>query len=354
MNICTKKIRNAVLVYCTTCILLAGVPPGHAQLPLYTCKMTNENIRIDGLLNEQAWAHADTISFLENTRGVQPFQTTNAFAAWDSTNLYVAFVTLDSNIKGTLKQHDAVLYTEEAVEVFFDADGDGSTYIELEWNCLNTSWDGLSKPSGADLAWAPSKMQSAVRLLGTANDNAIDTGMTVEILIPWKALDVNMTNPVGMPPKNNDLHRINLYRIDQRTNVSTQDLSAWSPTLSPTFHVPVKFGTFQYSTAIITSVTPKSQNRPVPAHRYSLSTSVIGTCVHVTFQIPEPAAVSITINTIAGQKIRTIATGSHAAGVHNYIWNGRNADGAAVANGIYLISMQSGDFQQSGIAPIKR
>jgi hypothetical protein len=42
MHACTEKIHNVVIAYYTTCMLVVGVLPGYAQLPRYTCKMTND------------------------------------------------------------------------------------------------------------------------------------------------------------------------------------------------------------------------------------------------------------------------------------------------------------------------
>jgi len=259
METLSLRVSRSLIV-----LMSALVFSGHAApLPTYTCKITKEKIKIDGILNEKIWGQVDTLKYMENTAGGQPLQATVAFATWDSANLYVAYVTQDNDIKGTFTKRDQPLYNEEAVELFFDADKDTTSYIELEWNCQNATWDGLirnsnGKITSTDLPWNASGMISAVKLKGTPNKSTdVDTGMTVEVKIPWKALDTNMTKKVSLPPKNNDQIRINFYRIDQRNNVSTQDLSAWSPTMNGSFHTPAQFGTIIFSTAVPAGKAPQ-------------------------------------------------------------------------------------------------
>jgi hypothetical protein len=200
-------------------------------------------------------------------------------------------------------------------------------------------------------------MQSAVKLKGTANDSKIDTGMTVEILIPWKALNTHMTKQVGLPPKNNDKHRINFYRIDRRNNVSNPDLFAWSPTLNGSFHTPAMFGNIVYTTSAITPVMPRMQDRSAPDQRLFLSASTLsgpGSGLRVSYRIANPEAVVVSIYSISGRKIRTIVDEVRPAGQDERIWDGTDAENAAMASGIYLVSMQAGNFRQTCMAQIRQ
>jgi hypothetical protein len=315
-----------------------------AALPTYTCKMTKETIQIDGVLNEKIWGQVDTMKFLENTGGgqlVSPRQSAKAYATWDSTNLYVAYVTSDNDIKGTYTAHDASLYNEEAVELFFDADGDGTTYIELEWNCKNTSWDGLL-PGGT--AWTASGMVNAVKLRGTANNSSdVDTGMTVEVKVPWRTLDTNMSRHVSLPPKNNDQMRINFYRIDQRTNISTQDLSAWSPTMNATFHTPAKFGTIVFSTVVPTGTQSRPSAMTVSGFMQSLSVKAVddvpGT-FRISYYVPSQSDVRLTVCSVSGKTVSTLAQCQKTRGMYETVWNGTDAQGNRVKNGVYCVNIR--------------
>jgi hypothetical protein len=329
-----------------------------ATLPIYICKMTKETIRIDGILNEKIWGLADTLKFVENTGGGQllpPRQSAMAFATWDSTNLYIAYVTQDIDIKGTFTAHDAPLYSEEAVELFFDADGDGTTYIELEWNCKNTSWDGLV-PGGT--AWTAAGMVNAVRIRGTANDSRdVDTGMTVEVKVPWKALDTTMSKHVFLPPKNNDQMRINFYRIDQRTGVSSQDLSAWSPTGNGTFHTPSKFGYILFSTVGPTDAKSKSSAMTAPGSMQSLSVKAVNDVTgafHISYYVPVQSDVRLTVCTVSGQPVSTLAQSRKTRGLYQTVWNGLDTRGKRVKNGVYYVNLQINGQREGAMAKIIR
>ena len=62
----------------------------------------------------------------------------------------------------------------------------------------------------------------------------------------------------------------------------------------------------------------------------------------IKFGLPEDTHVKITIYSITGQKIITLAYGSYSKGYHELKWNGRNYAGASVSNGIYIYELKSG------------
>jgi hypothetical protein len=323
---------------------ITAVCSNAATLPTYTCKMTKETMTIDGVLNEKTWGQADTLKFLENVTGgalVAPRQSAYALAAWDSTNLYVSYVTKDNDIKGVYKNHDDNLYDVEAVELFFDADGDGTTYIELEWNCYNASWDGLTgNPAGQN--WTATGMTSAVKLRGTPDTSTnVDTGMTVEVKIPWRALDTNMTRKVSLPPKNNDQMRINFYRIDQRTGVASQDLSAWSPTLTTTFHTPAKFGNIIFSTTVPTVTGKSGYSKTTKSHSLKASDTGHG-AVRIAYNLDRQYDARLCIRAASGETIKTIENRRQTAGNHETIWNGTDSRGGSAADGVYFVSLNAG------------
>ena len=88
---------------------------------------------------------------------------------------------------------------------------------------------------------------------------------------------------------------------------------------------------------------PKSldlaQNYPNP---FNLSTSI-------SFSIPEPGMVSLTIYNIKGQKVKTLVDGIKESGTYNVNWDGTNDKGDVVASGIYLYQL----FANNKIATAK-
>jgi flagellar hook assembly protein FlgD len=59
--------------------------------------------------------------------------------------------------------------------------------------------------------------------------------------------------------------------------------------------------------------------------------------------LPRRAEVTLDIYNAAGQKIRTLATGSMEAGEHNVRWNGLLDSGVSAASGVYFARLKAGN-----------
>lgn len=78
-----------------------------------------------------------------------------------------------------------------------------------------------------------------------------------------------------------------------------------------------------------------SQNYPNP---FNSST-------RISYDIPVAGHVQVNIYNIEGRLVRTLMNGNADPGTHHVTWNGLNNNGAAVSTGVYLYSLQAGDFQ---------
>ena len=63
----------------------------------------------------------------------------------------------------------------------------------------------------------------------------------------------------------------------------------------------------------------------------------------IRFGLPEDGNVKITIYSINGQKVITLAEGSYSKGYHEIKWNGINSTGNSVSNGIYIYELKTGN-----------
>src|SRR6185503_9435807 len=89
--------------------------------------------KIDGKLDEAAWAAAPTTGAFVNTMTGQPVpQKTEAKLLWDKKFLYIGIENEDSDVWAKLDKRDDKLWTEEADELMIDADGNGRSYVELQ------------------------------------------------------------------------------------------------------------------------------------------------------------------------------------------------------------------------------
>ena len=179
----------------------------------------------------QSWQQIAPVSLVETVTGKPPRQGTELRAAVDGNDLRVLFDCVDVDPWATLSKRDDMLFTEEVVEVFLDPVGDLECYFEFEVNPLNTVMDLVLRksPSGLrkDFAWQCAGLPvTAARR--TARGWAADLAIPLESLMPGSA--------------HRQAWRCNFYRIDRPKGDPNPELSAWSPTGLPQFHMTERFG----------------------------------------------------------------------------------------------------------------
>ena len=220
------------------------IPPKRIVIP-----RLNGPVEIDGRLTEPVWKNAAVIySFIQNDGTKEETERTELRLFYDADYLYLGWICTDSDIQGTMTQRDSNLWEEEVVECFL-APQEPTRYFELEWNPLGTIFDamitnylgkdGLSSRIEGDRSWDARNMKSIVVVEGTRNNHeSKDKEWRVEIALPFSDLNV-------AAPKSGDCWRGNFYRYN-RTFGKPLELVAWSPTLTPSFHEPNRFGYIEF------------------------------------------------------------------------------------------------------------
>ncbi len=230
------KLKSAACLLAALAGAAAG--PQDREPPTYEVFRSGEPIQVDGRLEEAVWNAAPTFPFFDNRSGTPAASGTEARAVYDDRFLYFAFRIEDGNLWATLEARDQHLWTEEAVEVFLQADPTHPSYIELEVNPLGAMLDifliDVRKPLPY-ASWNSRDLQWAVRVDGTVDGEGGDRGWSCEIALP---LEDVVTAP-HHPPRDGDRWRANLYRIERKP---AEGFVAWSPTLVPDFHRPDRFG----------------------------------------------------------------------------------------------------------------
>jgi hypothetical protein len=223
-------------------------------IPTHICRRTADPILIDGHLSEPVWSRLQPVGDFQLAAGSgTPQLPTELRICWDDSNLYLAFVAIDTDIWGTMHKRDDPINEEEVVEAFICPSGDVTRYYEIEVSPHNVVFDAAIRcpESGdrrfleVDLAWDCAGLQSAVAVVGTIDDHSdIDERWTVEMAIPFASIGRE-----GKPPVDGEEWRANFYRIDR---AGDGELSCWSPTLSvpANFHVPARFGKIAFSTRV--------------------------------------------------------------------------------------------------------
>jgi flagellar hook assembly protein FlgD len=67
----------------------------------------------------------------------------------------------------------------------------------------------------------------------------------------------------------------------------------------------------------------------------------------IRYALPEEARVTISVYDLMGRKVRTLVNGVQSAGYRSVVWNATNDMGRQVSAGVYIYSIQSGDFVQN-------
>jgi len=209
-----------------------------ASLPEYRVTRALPPPVIDGVLDDVAWKHATPVTLVNSLDGSPGRVRTTARLLWDDKYLYVSFDCEDPDVWGTFTKRDEPLYTQEVVEIFIDADGDGRTYNEIEVSAANVLFDAYfpERRQGMDLSWDSGAL-TAVTVQGTLNDASDrDEGWRVEMRIPFDRLAA----VPHVPPRPGDRWRFNLYRLEHhgRRDVEGQ---AFSPPRVGDFHALNRF-----------------------------------------------------------------------------------------------------------------
>jgi hypothetical protein len=97
-------------------------------------------------------------------------------------------------------------------------------------------------------------------------------------------------------------------------------------------HFPEELG--NDSEAILPDVFALHQNYPNP---FNPVTSI-------RYDIPEAANVQVSVYSLLGQKVKTLASGAHQPGFYAVQWNGTNDHGSPVASGMYICRIQADRF----------
>ena len=192
--------------------------------------------------DDAAWAGAAVVAW-----GSAPFAT-RFRALWTPSTLYVRFDADDTSPWFTMGRRDASIWEEEVVELFLDPAGHGVDYYELEISPANVLCDlRVRRPYPnllSETVFDLDGLESAVRLHGEGPGRA--PGWVATAAMPFAGLrSLPVPDAIRIPPAAGDAWRFNVFRI-KRPNGPMRPtdgaiLAAWSPTGTPSFHVPAAF-----------------------------------------------------------------------------------------------------------------
>jgi hypothetical protein len=237
-------------------VLAVKIPVEGAAKPAgpkkYIVRKSAKPVKLDGKLDEAAWKTAPSTGVFVNTlTGAPAGVQTEAKLLWDDQNLYLAFENADTDVWAKLDKRDDKLWTQEAVEVMIDANGDGKSYVEFQVAPNQTIFDTYLPtyrkyedsidPKRKPFDWN-SKLKAAVKVDGTLNKrDDQDKGWTAEIAIPLGDVNGLDTAGVKVPPVLGATWRLNMYRLDTPEG-KPQIAAGWSAPMVGDFHALDRFG----------------------------------------------------------------------------------------------------------------
>jgi hypothetical protein len=166
-------------------------------------------------------------------------------------------------VASTFKNQDDKLWTQDAVELFIDADGDGKEYIEIQASPAGVLFDSYLPGRRQNQNDWQSGARTATHVNGTLGKHGDeDRGFTTEIALPLAAARGREEEKVKRPVEPGRVWRINLFRMDLDEG-KRQRASAWSAPLVGDFHVLDRFGELVFADAA-GAFPAKPARTPVP------------------------------------------------------------------------------------------
>jgi hypothetical protein len=91
-------------------------------------------------------------------------------------------------------------------------------------------------------------------------------------------------------------------------------------------------------------------DKPNVANSYQLAQNYpnpFNPTTQISFSLKIAGQTELTVYNALGQKVITLVNNEMTAGAHNVEWNGLDASGKAVATGVYIYKLKSGDFSST-------
>ena len=298
MTIFAKHGCCVVIAFLTCASVLAQdagwkFPCPATNIARYTALRTTQPIRVDGKLDEPAWAAAPrSPRFVDILTGQPAVHDTRAAVLWDDQYLYVSYRVEEPFVHAKFTHHNDFIYNDNDVECFIAGP---DAYYEFEINAFNTCYEvyfvwedtfersGLSKlsefersklvpfngvgftnhPRGGRLGnfnHALPGLKTAVHVDGTINnDNDRDRGWTVELAFPWRSLKWLATDGRSLPPKDGDVWRMDFSRFNTYKEAPPARDSGgwfWTPHGVWDSHIPECFVYVTFSTNAVQLTRP--------------------------------------------------------------------------------------------------
>lgn len=255
-----------------TLFVVTAFPTAAPPRPVdFECRFVQGPIQIDGLPDEAAWKHAQTIDrfYLPWLPG-KPSATakTQAKLLWDKDYLYFAAEMEDADLFADVKQRDGQTWDNDVFEIFLKPADDKPGYYEFHVTPAGTITD-LYFPERGKVKFHRGvrddefHVEAKVRLQGTLNKrDDKDRGWTVEGRIPW--YDFLRT---GGRPDIGERWKFALCRYDYRIDRPAPELSTCAPLSKRSFHQHEDFAWLRFVGPTAATFGPWKHSTPNPLEK---------------------------------------------------------------------------------------
>ena len=107
-------------------------------------------------------------------------------------------------------------------------------------------------------------------------------------------------------------------------------------------------GVSKYTGEVITTSVAEANQIPESIPLITSYPNPFNPSTTIEFTLPESGLATITIYSIAGQKIRELTADYMPAGTHTLSWDGKDASGNTVSSGIYITRLRAGKHTATG------
>jgi len=260
----------------------------------------------------------------------------------------VPFVYGDASGDGSITAYDASLVLRHTVGVLASidarrADVSGNGAVTAYDACLvlmRTLEPSFRFPAEALAACRPAGERVGMKLIASAEGQEVRVRTSAPM---WAADLVLAATPCGE----------NSFRVSGAlASAEHCDGSALRLALVGQKDVPVRLtlsgGAGQKLTilsALVNEQPVDATTHPAPpgAMLFPATPNPFNPSTTIRFELPQAGPVRLTVHALNGQRVRTLVDGTVEAGMHEVVWDGRDAFGRRAASGVYVCRLESGE-----------
>lgn len=223
----------------TFLFLMCSITVSSQNIPVHK---TTDKIVTDGDLSD--WKTPFLGPFIIHNTNKEAAQGTMVSLSWNDDNLYIAYRSSDSKIVGSQQEKDSPIFsTDDLVEIFIDADGDGKNYVEIGVNAFSSYYDMLLKCISRECGGWKTKMTFDIEGF-EAKSKIVTEGYNTEIKIPFSSLE-KIQNGKFKKPDTGTKWKGNIFRIDYGNGTEYLAVQPYN-SMKFGFHQPGEFAVFEF------------------------------------------------------------------------------------------------------------